>query len=204
MNETEFSEILARGYELRNVEHKGPGLRTDKAFLARVTRAVLGMANLRDGGLVTIGVADDRGRPDPIGLDATQLGTWQRYEDVVASIASFAQPSVEFDLDIFGFRGASIALLRVREFALVPVLCAENAQDSSGKQILRRGACYVRPRRRVETSELADQEDMRDLLDLAIEKGVRRFVAVAGAAGLSTAGADVQMDRYDSELDNYR
>jgi hypothetical protein len=58
--EREFAELLARGYELRGVEFKGPGARSTPEYTARVVRAALGMANLRDGGLV---ILNDRRGP---------------------------------------------------------------------------------------------------------------------------------------------
>ncbi len=55
MTEQDFEGLLALGYETNGVEFKGRGNRTDSAFLAGVIRAILGMANRRDGGLVIIG-----------------------------------------------------------------------------------------------------------------------------------------------------
>ena len=45
--------------------------------------------------------------------------------------------------------------------------------------------------------EIPTQADMRDLLDLATEKGVRRFVAQARVAGLSLSG---ELPSTDAEL----
>ena len=44
MTPDELRTAIALGREQRNVEFKGPGVRTDKAFLAKVIRAILGMA----------------------------------------------------------------------------------------------------------------------------------------------------------------
>jgi hypothetical protein len=51
-------------------------------------------------------------------------------------------------------------------------------------QILRQGACYVRSRHKLGTSEIPSEEEMRELLELAIDKGVMRFLARAEKAGL--------------------
>lgn len=204
MDQTEFAEILARGYELREVEYKGPGQRDQRPFLARVARAVIGMANLRDGGRVVLGVEDDGGRPRPVGLDPNQLASWSRYEDVVASLGEYAQPSVSFDLEVQRFQGLQLIVLRVHEFADIPVLAAREAHDERQQLILRRGACYVRSRHRVETAEIPTQDEMRELLDLAIEKGVRRFVEVAHAAGLRAEPRPDAGGRYDDELGEFR
>ena len=60
MNRLSPGELLERimlGHETKGVEFKSPGERTNKSFLAKVAKAALGMANLRHGGLVVIGVA---------------------------------------------------------------------------------------------------------------------------------------------------
>ena len=41
-------ELLTVNYETRGFEVKGPGLRSHKAFLAKVVRAALAMGNLPD------------------------------------------------------------------------------------------------------------------------------------------------------------
>jgi hypothetical protein len=44
-------QLLLLGHESRSFEVKGPGELKDKAFCAKVARAAMAMANLRDGGL---------------------------------------------------------------------------------------------------------------------------------------------------------
>lgn len=204
MNDHEFAEILARRRELRGVEHKGPGLRTSRPFLARIARAVMGMANLRDGGLVTIGVGDDGGRPVPEGLNAEQLESWERYDHVSASLGEFVQPSVSFEHEVFTYKDTRLVLLRVHEFDEIPILCARDCADEKGQPIMRRGALYVRPRRMTETAEVPTQEEMREILDLAVEKGVRRFIALTSGLGFQVAAGPDDHDRYDRELEDWK
>jgi len=66
VTERDLESILAQGHETNGVEFKGPGARTDRSFPAKVIRAILGMANRRDGGLVMIGVESTK--LDPVGL----------------------------------------------------------------------------------------------------------------------------------------
>lgn len=200
MNERDFAEILVRGRELRAVEHKGPGLRSDKRFLGRVARAVMGMANLRDGGLVTIGVEDHDGKPVPTGLETAQLDSWRRYDDVASSLGEFTAPSVSFEHEVFSYKGATLVLLHVREFDEYPILCSRDLSDGA-KDIVRRGALYVRPRRRAETAEVPTHEEMREIVDLATEKGVRRYIELARRLGLSAEGAPNDDELYDREIE---
>jgi predicted HTH transcriptional regulator len=147
------------------------------------------MANHRDGGLVILGVEDKNNTLTPVGLTKTDLATWN-YDDISSSLAAYADPSVSFDRQILEYNGVSYIILRVHEFEDIPVLCRQD-YSKSAEVVLRKGACYVRSRHKPETSEIPSQEDMRDLLDLAIDKGVRKFVARGVKAGLFSIGPSV-------------
>jgi len=184
VTDQDFELLLNRGHETHGVEFKGPGKRTDSAFLAKVVRAILGMANRRDGGVVIIGVEDDL--LEPVGLEEDQADTWT-YDALTTSVNEYASPSVSFDFEKKLYRERTFVILEVHEFAEIPILCAKDFHPTNVKgaaPILRRGACYVRSRHKPETSEIPSEEEMRDLLELAIDKGVRRFVERAQKAGL--------------------
>ena len=207
MTEREFEDILALGHERRGTEFKGPGPRTDKSFFARVARAALGMANRQDGGLIIIGVEDKSGAIKPVGLNATDLATWN-HDEVSTSLAAYADPSVNFDRQVLDYKGNNYVILKVHEFEEIPVLCRQD-YIKGDDVILRKGACYVRSRHKPETSEIPSQEDMRDLLDLATDKGVRKFVARAVKSGLiivSPLGATAPADKelFEAQLDDLR
>lgn len=201
----QLAEIIARGREQSNVEFKGAGPRTSKPLFARVVRAVLSMANRRDGGFVILGVAESRTGLEVTGLKPDDLQTWN-YDDVADSIARYADPSVDFDVISVTHGSATSVVIRVEEFAEVPVLCRRDFNEGS-TLILREGACYIRPRRKPESIEVCTYADMRDLFDLATEKGVRRFVTRAHAAGIPLVpGAPIQTDaeRFDAQLEDFR
>ena len=202
MTDEEFAQIMGLAHEIRGVEFKGPGASSEGRLFAQVVKAMLGMANRRDGGRVVIGVQDLGSVLNPIGLDEAQLATWN-YDHVSDRVAVYADPGVAFDLEIREYNGRSYVVIQVEEFADVPVLC-KRAYDG----VLRDGACYVRPRRKPETTEIPTYADMRDLLDLATEKGVRRLLAHAQRAGLAvppdvvTTATD--QERFDQQLGDLR
>ena len=202
MTDEEFAQIISLAHEIRGVEFKGPGSSSDRRLFAQVVKGVLGMANRRDGGRVVIGVEDLGNALNPIGLDAGQLATWN-YDHVSDRVAAYADPGVAFDLEVKEYNGRSYVVIQVEEFADVPVLCKRAYGD-----VLRDGACYVRPRRKPETTEIPTYADMRDLLDLATEKGVRRLLAQAQRAGLAvppdvvTTATD--QERFDQQLGDLR
>ena len=121
---------------------------------------------------------DDGGVLNPVGLRESDLDTWT-YDNMANQIARYADPSVRFELEPKAYNGNSYVVLEVEEFSDIPVLC-KRAYDN----VLRDGACYVRSRRKPETLEIPTQDAMRDLLQLATEKSLRRFIAQAQRVGL--------------------
>lgn len=199
MTDEEFVQLLALGRELSGLEFKGPGPRSDRQLFAQVVRAVLGMANRRDGGTVVIGVQDDQGSLHPVGVDEEDLATWH-YDGVADALAEYADPSVSFDLEFKTHDGRTYVVVEVAEFEDIPVLCKRAYGD-----ILRNGACYVRTRRKPETSEIPAQADMRDLLNLATDKELRRFISRARSAGIiSVSVVPDDRQRFEEQLGDLR
>jgi predicted HTH transcriptional regulator len=197
----DIENVLLVGHETRGFEFKGPGDRTDSYLLAKAARAALSLGNLRDGGYIIIGI-DDR---DPAslgpGLDDDQLESWTDFDNLSRKLAVYADPPLRFEIEGMTLSSDSrVVVIQVHEFADVPHLCGKAYED-----VLRKGALYVRTRRVPETAEVADSVEMRDVLELAIEKGVRRFVEMAARAGLPLRVPDVappaedDEDRYDAE-----
>lgn len=168
MTEEEFAEIIARGREQSSVEFKSAGFRTDKHLFAKVTRATLGMANRRDGGLVIVGIEEGDVGLELKGLTHHELATW-RHDDIADGFASYADPSIEFDTEQIIYQSKTFIVITVDEFSEVPVLC-KRGYNKDRELILRNGACYIRPRRKPETIEVSTYADMRDLIDLATDK----------------------------------
>lgn len=204
LTDEQFADLVTLRYEPRGLEFKGARPRTDRLFFARVARACLGLANRRDGGRIIIGVDEQGGVLTPVGLSDADLATW-RYDDVAAALASYADPALTFDLYTREYQGTQFVVLEVQEFDELPILCKLTYQEPPpGRQvILRAGACYVRSRRKPETSEIPTQTEMRELLDLAIEKGVRRFIDRARGVGLLLPGetAPSNEELFEQQLD---
>jgi predicted HTH transcriptional regulator len=193
VTDEDFIQILALAHELRGVEFKSPGPISNGRLIAQVVKAMLGMCNRRDGGTVIIGVEDNQGVLNQVGLSETDLAEWN-YDAVADQVARYADPSVSFALEAKEYQGNSYVVLEVEEFADIPVLCKRSYDD-----VLRDGACYVRTRRKPETSDIPTQADMRDLLDLAIEKGVTQFLERARRVGLFSTPT-VESPATDQEL----
>lgn len=124
MTDEDLIELVSAG-ERPGVEFKNARARTDPSF-NEVVRAILGMANRRDGGVIIVGVEDNG---SPTGLTAAQIPSWQNPDHLRQAVAPFADPYVYIDVDLMVssadglFKGRVFAILRVHEFDDVPVLC---------------------------------------------------------------------------------
>lgn len=199
VTERELAEIIQQGHETPSVEFKGPGPRTDRQLFARIARAALAMANRRGGGLIIIGVRDERQQVSPDGLSAGDLATWS-YDDVAGMLSAYADPYVGIAIESVSYQGKDFVVISVEEFEETPVLCKKDYQG-----VLRGGACYVRRKGRTESSEIPNHGEMRDLLELATEKGVRRFLRTANRAGLPLGNLSSHSDtsHYETELESF-
>ena len=200
VTQEELENLLAQGHELRPLEVKGPASIEDTSFVARVARAVMAMGNLRDGGLVVIGIADTHIAAMLPGLDAAQLAEWPDFDRVTAALAKYSDPPVSFELHMFTLRsGADVVVLEVEEFEHDIHICKKSYQG-----VLQDGHTYVRPRGEPRSVMVPSSADMRELHNLAVDKGVREFVRRAGAAGLPlnvpvVAPADADRAAFDEE-----
>ena len=201
MTPDEFAQLLALGHETHGIEFKGPCARTDKPKLAKIVRAVLGMANRRDGGRVVLGVEEDGKKLEPVGLSQDQLDTWD-HDGVAGVVAGYADPFVNLTTKIVEHGGNRFVVLTVVEFEEVPVLCKKDYPD-----VLVQGACYVRRLGSPGTSEIPTQAEMRDLLAMATEKGVRKFFQQVHRAGIDLSGIRVPPDDarlFDQQRGDFR
>jgi len=160
------------------------------------------MYNRRDSGLVVIGVDDGGSGLSPAWLTDKQIATWH-HDDIATTFASFADLSIEFQTKVFPYREVNVVVLYVQEFRETPVLCKKQF-PVSGRQELKEGACYVRSRRKPETSEVSTQEDMRELLDLSLDKALRKWIGQAQMAGLvlgATPPTPTDRQQFEDQLD---
>jgi hypothetical protein len=175
----DLSELIRWPRELRNLEFKKSMSWGDPATKAKVVKSVLAMANLRDGGHIVFGI--ERKANDDyllVGMEVAHADSFVQ-DDLSAYLSEYADPYIEVELVKHIIDGKTFCILRVDEFAELPVVCK---RDGAGG--LRRGAVYVRSRRMVETVEVPSQVEMREILDLAIEKRSRAFANQAHRMGL--------------------
>lgn len=196
----DVEQQLALNHETRPFEVKGPGDLANKAYVAKIARAAMAMGNLSDGGIVCLGIDDKRMREMMPGLTTTQATEWSDFDNVSAALAKYSDPPVTFQTDQYTLsNGVSVVVLDVSEFDRVPHVCQKDYPNE-----LQNGFTYVRPRGKPESVTVPSSSDMRDLLEIAISKGVREFVRRAGAAGLPMGLNNPQQDTDKSAYERER
>lgn len=178
----EIDEVLTLGHELRHIEFKVAGERTDKSFQAIVVRAVMAMGNLSDGGHVVLGVAETDGELTVTGLSDHQLAEWTDHDEVADAIGRFSDPIPLVHLSVVDANTAKVVDIEVEPFADTPYLCR---RDWPG--VLQSGRLYVRRVGKAETGNPTHHE-LREVLDRAAAQRVRNLLATLGAAGIDTPG----------------
>ena len=200
MDEIEFKQIIEFGREQRGVEFKSGGSRKkDKRLLVKVIRAVISMANIRDGGKVIIGI-DEGDDLILTGVCNEDLSSWN-HDDFADSLSEYAEPTPVFEISVVTYKEKNYVVIEVNEFEDFPIICKKTYDD-----VLRSGACYVRPRRKPESVDIPSHVDMRDLLELAIDKGVRKFIKRAEKAGVSLSSSKLSTtdtEKFEEQIGDF-
>lgn len=143
----------------------------------KIAKTAIAMANTRDGGLLIIGVNEAGKGFIPQGLSNEHLATFDD-DTIHAFINKYADPYVKLSIHRLEIDEKQFIVIHIEEFDTLPVI-----SKNSGEEGLKQGAVYVRSFRQPETCMVKSQNEMRELLDLAIERGVRQFVRRATGAG---------------------
>lgn len=171
MTEDELKAYIEAGKESRHLEYKCSESWDDSNFKATITKSVLGMSNIKDGGTIVIGMdKQEDGSYIPRGVQQDHLETLRSEDAIKMYVANFADPCVDFDVEIGKYQNNDFVVVIVREFEELPVIC-----KADGRKNLRKGAVYTRTRRHPETAEVPSQTEMREIIELAIDKGMRKL-----------------------------
>ncbi len=199
MDENEFLELKRLGREGRSLESKRSMPWKDAEFKAKIVKSVLAFSNVRDGGRIIIGVErQDDGTPKWVGVCPEDLATYD--EDAVAAhVAEFADPYAKVRLERQPDDGTIYIIIQVDEFDDVPVVCRKD-----GREKLRRGAMYTRSHRIPESVEVPSQTEMREILDMATEKGIRKYFEMQERIGIPIIPTVSDADRFEAQLKGLR
>lgn len=183
MTTDELEEKLEAGRETPNLDFKN----RSKWDVKKLAKDILAMSNTQDGGLIIIGVKDQTF--ERIGITAEEKGTYN--EDIMKDqMKKYADPHADFTVNFQKDRnGLEYAIIRVFEFQQIPVICASDSKDTT------EGVIYYRNRnKKVESAQISNAYDMRDLIELAAIKMMRRMEKI-GFKAKTTKSVKEKLDK---------
>ncbi len=180
MVDQELIEIIKSGKETRNIEYKQSIPWSNHENREKLIRTIFAMSNIRDGGFIVIGMRKQSDNSYiPAGIAGTDKATYN--EDHMADVISeFADPYVNFALATAQIDDKEFLIIQINEFEEIPVICKKDGSTTN----LKRGKIYIRSRRKPESIEIPSQSEMRELLEVATDKGIRKFFARVEKVGI--------------------
>ena len=170
MAEKEVADIIEYPNEERHLEFKGP-VSWNNDIRAKITKSIIALANLKDGGWVVIGKEEQADRSFKlIGLTQQECDSFDS-DHVHAFVYERAEPPVNFQIIKTEYDNKKFVIIRVKEFDEVPIMCKK-----SYGEIIHAGKIYVRSKGKPESIAIPSEAEMRELIENAIDKGVSSFV----------------------------
>ena len=170
MSDEALIEIVYHGREERNLEYKQSISWQESATKAKIAKSAMAMANLPDGGAIVVGVKKIGEIYDPVGMEQSHIGSFKQDEVMEYVNDKFADPYIELSVTSVSRDNSHFLVIQVHEFGQLPVICKNN-----GLENLKRGALYTRSRTKHETIQVRSQTEMREILELAVDKEIRRL-----------------------------
>lgn len=197
MNIDELRELVGMGEQRRNVEIKSSMSWENDNVKAKIVKAILAMSNIRDGGYLILGFKENGDSYLPEGVSENDINSYN-YDDIRSYVARYADPYATFFMEVVNdeSEGKKFIVFAIKEFEEMPVICRRD-----GLENLRNGDIYTRSRRLPSTVRVPTQSEIREIIDLAVEKGIRKFLERARRAGLEVPSA-TEPDEYDRELES--
>ena len=192
------------GREERNLEYKGPMSWKPKSVKKmEITRCILGMANIQDGGAIVIGIEQQGNDFIFVGMEPDQMQSFTQ-DKVDDYVKNYADPFVETKVTQVPYNNRHFIVIQVREFEELPVICKKAFKGRT--QQLRQGAIYTRSRGKAETAEISTQVEMREIVELAADKSLRRLIERMGRAGIKISFGEAPSDaeQFNEQLGEVR
>jgi predicted HTH transcriptional regulator len=168
LTDEEFKSIIDYGYEQRSIEYKCSQFWDN--LKQKIAKTAMGMANLRDGGIIIIGVTKKNDHYEPDGMLNEHIDTFNS-DNVQSYINSFADPPIPLEIYKKEWNDKQFIIIRIHCFYDYPIICKKDSIND-----LRKGAVYIRSKRTPETCEVQSLNDMREIIDIATEKGIIRYM----------------------------
>ncbi|MFC1964491.1 ATP-binding protein [Chloroflexota bacterium] len=120
-NAADLQFYILHGKEERYLEYKRSMIWTgNDTTKVKIAKAMMAMANLRNGGVIVIGMQEtNRGMWVPEVMTRQQISSFTQ-DDVAQWVNDYATPAVQFILGAFVLNGNEFVIIQVQEFDTSP------------------------------------------------------------------------------------
>jgi len=170
-NGADVEFYIQHGKEERYLEYKGAMVWSNDLTKVKIAKAMMAMSNLRNGGVIVVGMKEiQKGVWEPDTMTGEQIASFTQ-DDVAQWVNDYAVPSVQFTVEPFSIDTNHFVIIKVREFSSNPTICRK-PKRLGGREEMKEGAIYYRSNAKNESAAISSEEDMRELITLAVKKGV--------------------------------
>ena len=202
-NDDRIRVAIRRELELRDVEFKES--QPFEVLRFKIVKAAIGMANLRDGGLIIIGAHQREGRLRASGITKEHEATYDA-DDVIEAINRHARPPVNCIVRVLAEAdGRRFVGIEVQPFDRSPVFCKRSTPDNvDSNDRLVEGSLYVRNSDRIGTTRVVDADLMAEILEIAAERQAAEIMQRSQRVGFTMpiAGREALQSRLLDVLDS--
>jgi predicted HTH transcriptional regulator len=197
MASKELVALIYYGSEERNLEYKtSMNWNTDETK-TKLAKSIMAMANIKDGGAIILGVTEEApGKFVPTGMSEEDERSFNQ-DSVSEYVNKYADPFVELKVEKHIEGDKRFVIVQVQEFEELPVVCKK---DHSG--VLKRGDLYTRSRHKHESVQVPSQTEMREILDMAVDKRMQRRIELFHTWGVTalTPQKDIDAGKFHEQI----
>jgi len=136
-----------------------------------VVASILAMSNIRDGGKIILGVEKDSSSGKYVlkGMKPEDLNTYDQ-DSIFEHIRNFGEPEPKFQVLNIEYDSKNFIVFAIQSFIFAPIIC----HNHRNLRKLDNTSFYIRTDK-PETKKITEPWEMREIVDLAIEKELDLF-----------------------------
>lgn len=188
MKSEDFEKYLENGVESQDLDYK----ESCTWDVIKFAKDILAMSNIYNGGFIIIGMNETSNGYIKVGVVDEVLQTYDN--DVMKDqMSSYADPWVNFKVHIhIDKENKKFVFIRVFEFDEIPIICKKDSKDT------RLNTIYFRNRnRRWESAPISNTSDLRDLLERAAVKLMKKMHKLGLSVGIEQS---ITKKLFDEEI----
>lgn len=189
----ELKEYILHGKEETYLEYKGslkwvkkPRKKIDIINKYTIVKAMLAMSNHPGGGVIVIGEKEKgNGEFRPIGIGKEAYDSF-KYDDIARFIKNICSPQIQFkitrDSDVIDGKNLRFVIMQVSETLEIPLICTKLIKYNDSKPaypdniLLRENAIYIRPKSPIESREISNEQEWRELIGRKMENSKKELL----------------------------